>query len=215
MVGVDLEYVGRLIRANAISGPVLELGVGYGGETCRHLVEAAGLTYFGTDLDSSEGLDFVADFERAEDMTTFRRITPVGTVLVLNVLEHTFDPIRVLDNARSLLKPGGALVVLTPAVWPLHNYPMDAWRVLPNFYEEYAKRRGMRLVDARFEYVGFGKVAAFRDSGGAYSLPPPCPRGWKLMFGRGVHKLFNTFGRSMFQPSHVAVAAVLLEPTIE
>ena len=104
-------------------------------------------------------MDFVADFERAEDMAVFDRTAPFGTILILNVLEHTFNPLQVLDNARALLKPGGALVVLTPAVWPLHNYPFDAWRILPDFYTEYARRRGMRLLAAHFEYVGFGDVS--------------------------------------------------------
>ena len=40
MVGADLEYVERLLRAHAIKGPVLELGTGYGGTTCRAIIEA-------------------------------------------------------------------------------------------------------------------------------------------------------------------------------
>jgi SAM-dependent methyltransferase len=210
MVGADLEYVQRLLRANAINGPVLELGTGFGATTCRDIVEASGLAYFGTDLQPGKGVDVAANFERPEEMAAFSHIAPVSTVLILNVLEHTFDPINILDNARSLLKPGGALVVLTPAIWPLHNFPMDSCRLLPNFYEEYARRRKMRLVDEHFAYVGFGRVSAFRDTNNLYSFPPPAPTGWRLMYGRVIHKAFNTFGRAMFQPSHVAVGAVLV-----
>lgn len=208
MVGTDLDYVRRLIAQNVISGPVLELGTGYGGGTSRSEVEAAKLQYFGTDLLPCTGVDFVADFERSDQMAIFAGVGPFGSVLILNVLEHTFDPIRVLDNAAALLRPGGVLVALTPSVWPLHNYPMDAWRILPNFYEVYAKRRGLELLEGYFEYVGFGPVANFRNADGTYTYPPPCRPGFRYWASRIVHKAFNTFGRSMFQPSHLAVAAV-------
>jgi SAM-dependent methyltransferase len=210
MVGGDLAYIRRLIADNVISGPVLELGVGYGGVTSRSVIEAAGLRYYGTDMSHGEGVDYQADFERPEEMAVFQPIVPVGSVLILNVLEHTFDPIRVLDNAATLVRTGGSLVVSTPAVWPLHNYPMDAWRILPNFYEEYAKRRGWRLLERYFDYVGFGPVKDFRNPDATYSFPPPGKPGLRYGLSRAIHKTFNTFGRSMFQPSHIAVGATFL-----
>src|SRR5436309_2863556 len=109
MVGADLEYVRRLIADKRITDPVLELGVGHGGATSREEITAAGLAYFGTDLAAGSGVDYVADFEKPEDMDVFRPIGPLGSVLILNVLEHTFDPIRVLDNAATLLRPGGVI----------------------------------------------------------------------------------------------------------
>ena len=42
MVGADQEWVAALLKANVFAGPVLELGTGYGGATCRAVVEAAG-----------------------------------------------------------------------------------------------------------------------------------------------------------------------------
>ena len=208
MVGVDLDYIRRLIAAGVITGPVLEMGTGYGGATSRALVEAAGLAYFGTDLASGDGVDVAADFERTEDMSLFAGIAPFGSILILNVLEHTFDPIRILDNARTLVRPGGSMVVLTPAVWPLHNFPMDAWRPLPNFYEEYARRRALKLRSDSFEYVGHGPVADFRNPDSTYAFPPPREPGLRRWLDRAVHKVFNTAGRGMFQPSCVAVGAV-------
>lgn len=210
MVEADLEYIRRLIAAGLISGPVVELGAGYGGATSRAVVEAAGLRYVGTDMAAGEGVDYVANFEKADDMLVFGSTERFGSVLILNVLEHAFDPISILDNATTLLRPGGTVVVLTPAVWPLHNYPMDAWRILPNFYEEYAKRRRVRLLDSHFEYVGYGPVAAHRNQDSTYAFPPPAKPGWHTWFSRAVHKGFNTFGRAMFLPSHVAVAAVFV-----
>ena len=45
MVGADQDWVAALLNANVFAGPVLELGTGYGGATCRTVVEAAGLRY--------------------------------------------------------------------------------------------------------------------------------------------------------------------------
>ncbi len=210
MVGADQAWIAALLKERVFAGPVLELGTGYGGATSRSIVEAAGHRYVGTDMEAGPGVDIAANIESADDMMALAAAGPFGAVLILNVLEHTFDPIRILDNARTLVKPGGALVVLTPAVWPLHSYPMDTWRILPDFYREYAKRKGMRLLKEGFEFVGFGPVDAFIESSRAPSFPPPAKTAWKMLWGRTVHKAFNTFGRAMFQPSHVAVGAVLI-----
>jgi SAM-dependent methyltransferase len=210
MVAADLDYVRRLIADKVITGPVLELGVAYGGATSRAEVTAAGLAYFGTDMTPGSGVDYAANFEKLEDMGVFRPIGLLGSVLILNVLEHTFDPIRILDNAATLLRRGGVIVVITPAVWPLHNFPMDAWRFLPNFYEEYAKRRGFKLLDQYFDYVGIGPVASYRNPDSSYAFPPPCKPGLRYQMDRAIHKVFNTFGRLMRQPSYIGVGAVLV-----
>jgi SAM-dependent methyltransferase len=171
-----------------------------------------GLQYFGTDLEKTPPVDFVADFERTEEMNVSSPVIPLGSVLILNVHEHTFDPLRILDNAVSLLKPGGKCAVLTPSIWPIHNFPMDTWRILPNLYEEYAKRRGLTLDESFFEYIGYGAVETFRGTDENYSYPPPCQNKARFYWSRAIHKLFNTFGKSAFHPSHVAVGALLEKP---
>jgi hypothetical protein len=87
---------------------------------------------------------------------------------------------------------------------------MDAWRLLPNFYEEYAKRRGLKLLEGYFEYIGFGPVTNYRNGDSTYSFPPPGKPGVRYWLSRAIHRGFNTFGRSMFQPSHLAVGAVFV-----
>jgi SAM-dependent methyltransferase len=215
MTNEDIRWVQRLLDQKIIEGPVLELGVGYGGATCREMIETAGLQYYGTDLEKTPAVDFVADFEKSQDMTVFAPAAPFGTVLILNVLEHTFDPLRVLDNAISLLKPGGRCAVLTPSIWPLHNWPMDTWRILPDFYETYAKRRGLAFDARFFDYPGHGPVMHFRSLDGSYVYPPPCASKARLLGSRVIHRIFNTFGRGMFHPSHVAVAAVFQRPVAD
>jgi len=191
---------------------VLELGAGYEGRTSRLDVESFSIRYYSSDMTAGVGVDFVANFEYADQLHIFNDVDTLGSVFILNVLEHTFEPIRILDNALSLLRGGGTLVVLTPALWPLHDYPIDAWRILPNFYEEYAKRRNLELLADYFEYIGFGPVKNFRNSDGSFSFPPPCQPGFRRTFSRMAQKLLNTYGRGMFYPSHVAVGAVFRVP---
>jgi len=211
MIPQDSAWIQKLIDKQAISGPVLELGAGYGGGTAKSLIEKAGLTYYGTDIHNPPGggVDFVADFENPSQMSVFNSVSPFGTVLILNVLEHTFEPVRILDNALSLLQPHGALVVLTPAIWPLHDWPMDSVRLLPNFYEEYGKRRGLNLLADSFEYIGYGKVRNYLNPDKSYTFPPPHNSGFSRLRSRIVHKVANTYGRHMFFPSHVSIGAVL------
>lgn len=124
------------------------------------------------------------------------------------MLEHTFEPIRILDNALSLLRPGGHLVALTPALWPLHDYPFDAYRILPNFYEQYASRRNIELLYDFFEYIGFGPILNYTNSDKSYKFPPPSRPGFHRAFSKATQIVLNTYGRNMFFPSHVAIGAV-------
>ncbi len=212
MIAEDLAFVRRVLAAGILQGPVLELGTGYGGATSREAVVATGLEYVGTDLKPASGVDFVADFEDLAALAPLRARGTFGAILMLNVLEHTFEPVRILDNARTLLRPGGSFVTIAPAAWPLHDYPFDAWRLLPNFYEQYARRRGMVLREDYFEYVGRGPVRGFRAPHGDYAFPQPIRGQWRYAFGRGVHKVFNTFGRGFAYPSYIGVGAVLTAP---
>lgn len=214
MTDDDIIYVKKVLAAGLIASPCLELGVGYeGGKTLREVVTAAGIAYVGTDMIPGPAVDYVVDFEAAPEVVqaNLPQAGTFGTVLVLNVLEHTFEPIKVLDNVMAVLKPGGTCVIVTPAVWPLHNYPYDCCRLLPNFYEEYSKRRCLELLDSHFEYVEKGQV---RSGNGAqdYAFPKPGKHQFRRTASRIIHKVFNTTGREMFFPSHIAIGAVLRKP---
>jgi len=210
MTESDRLFLRKLIRENQIPSPVLELGSGHPEHSARKLILEAGLLFTGTDIFPGSSVDFVANFEREEELKVFEDVAPFGTVLVLNVLEHTFDPVAVLDNALSLVRRGGKLVVITPVVWTLHSFPIDTFRLNPDWYEEYAKRRGLVLDPAMFVYLGHGKVGAFRDQDRAYALPPPTNSRFKYWYSRLVHRTLNTFGRGMAFPSHVAIGAVFV-----
>lgn len=212
MVGADVRYISEMLRRGLIFGPCLELGVGLEGANNRDLVTSSGVTYLGTDIVPGDFVDFVIDLQ--DPIDTIRNIlgasAPLGSILALNVLEHTFDPINILDKLFALLRTGGTCVIITPAVWPLHDFPIDCWRILPTFYEEYARRRGHNIVSESLSFVGYGSVDQFAAEDGSRAFPPPSAKSsLHRQFSRAVHKGLNTFGRSMFFPSHIAVGCVI------
>jgi SAM-dependent methyltransferase len=211
MVSNDALFVKRQLEEGLIRSPCLELGVGYGGETIRDLIESSGLRYFGTDVVGGLAVDIRADFESptAQLRDAFSSVGSFGSVIALNVLEHTFDPIHVLDNITEVLQPGGTAVVVAPAVWPLHSYPKDFWRINPDFYVEYCVRRRLTLVIERCQYIGRERLLDLRDDDGHFRLPTPSPSACRSLVSRSVHKIFNTFGRGMSFPSYVGLGVVI------
>lgn len=205
-------YIQWLVTEGVLKNPVLELGTGYGGMDCKAVLRATGFRYFGTDLHEAPSVDFVADLEKERDLQVFAKVAPFGSILVLNVLEHTFNPIAILDNCLKILQSGGVLVVLTPCVWPLHNYPADVLRLNPNFYEQYALRRNLQLAEPYFHYVGLGRVRDFRDATGNYRYPPPTQSKFYHRYSKVVHELAHTTGRKLKCPGRLAVAAVFTKP---
>lgn len=219
MFDPDIEFVKNCIAGGLVKSPCLELGAGYDGPNNRKLIEQAGVAYFATDIHPDSGVDYVVNFddppEFIEQSVGGKKF---GSSLCLNVLEHTFDPIRVLDNIFTILRPDGACLITTPTVWPLHNYPMDCWRINPDFYVEYCRRRGLALLDEYFVFLsgrGEENVEATRQSNGTYVLPSPWPNKFSMVRSKLIHKLFDTPGRGMLFPSHVSTAVVIQKPNNE
>src|SRR5581483_8239841 len=190
----DIQFIKKCIAGGLVQSPCLELGVGYAGPNCKALVQAAGIEYLATDRVPADWLDYVIDFDSPSEIVAQSvKGRQFGTLLVLNVLEHTFNPIHVLDNVISILRCGGTCVLTVPVVWPLHNYPLDCWRINPNFYEEYCKRRGLRLRYDFFEYLLLGNVQGYQATAREYSLPRPVGSKLKTMRSRIIHRLFDPY----------------------
>lgn len=205
----DLDYIKGLLSTGIIKSPLLELGVGYEGKTCKELMKSAGIEYFGTDIKPGKNVDFVVNFEeQAEEIVKCFGEKKFGSALVLNVLEHVFEPVKVLDNVFNILRSGGTVIIITPVVWPLHNFPYDCYRFNPDFYEIYSKKRGYQILYEAFEYIGYGRVRDFMKEG-IYQFPLPGRSKFNFYYSKLIHKIFNTYGRGMFFPHHLAIGCVI------
>lgn len=52
-------------------------------------------------------------------------------IIIEQVLEHVFWPFRAVRNAYKMLRPGGTLLITTPFLLRVHNYPVDCSRWTP------------------------------------------------------------------------------------
>jgi SAM-dependent methyltransferase len=204
MTHEDLEYVSSLIRAGILAGPVLDIGAQYDGYNCRPLFP--GVDYFTADIQDTPGVNYVCDFENFSEEVFDRKF---GTVLLMNILEHTFEPLKVADAALSLVKPGGSLVIVTPTIWPIHEMPIDCYRLQPQWYERFAETRAVTLLRPHFKFLPGGPVDAIKGDHGWAAYPSPGRGRLHRLWSRAIHKGMRTFGRGMAFPSQLAIGAVL------
>ncbi|MCL4752368.1 MAG: methyltransferase domain-containing protein [Myxococcales bacterium] len=216
MTSNDLEFFRLCFRLGFVRSPFLEIGSAKVQGSTPNLCEVArslGITdAVGTDISAGPGVDFTCDFSApAEEFRSQWARGKFSSVAIFNVLEHTFDPVGVLTNALSCVQPGGHLVVVAPAVWPLHNFPGDFVRLLPNWFEEFARRTHTALVDDAFCWLSQFGVVPVRSSPD-YQLPSYLgarqSHTARYFVSRIVHRAFNTYGRS-HAFTHAAIGAVM------
>ena len=133
---------GRVFRAVQGGSRVLDVGCDTGrfGEALRRLkgCRVDGIEPDGAAAEVARGrLDRVWQ-RRVEDETAFGDVGQYDVVLFLDVLEHLVDPWRALRNATTVLRPGGALHVVTPNIAHVSVV--------------------RRLLAGRFEYAEFGTM---------------------------------------------------------
>jgi SAM-dependent methyltransferase len=106
-------------------GKVLDVGAQY----CpyyplfRHKCES----YTSMDIVDTPIVDILCNAEemRAEDCS-------YDLVLCTQVLEHCENPQKIVNECHRVLKPGGIFIVTVPSVYPVHGYPSDNWRFMPD-----------------------------------------------------------------------------------
>lgn len=103
-----LGWFAEIAHRLAPGGPTIELGAGIA--RFKEVVPDA----VATDVEETPWSDAVVDAENLPYADA-----SVGNLVLIDVFHHVGDPVRLLDEARRVLRPGGRLVILDPYCSPL------------------------------------------------------------------------------------------------
>lgn len=135
MTGAILEWL-KMVRDAYIPRPgrVLEVGSQDLNGSPRTSFAPGAESYTGVDASPGRGVDVVLSGELL--VQRFGEAS-FDTVICCETLEHVANPLEVVSQMRRVLKPGGWLVLSSPANgFPIHRFPRDYWRILPDTYRD-------------------------------------------------------------------------------
>lgn len=90
--------------------------------------------YIGIDMLPGPEVDKVM---RGDEIHTIWTASPVDLVICMNTLEHDDHFWETLRQMKSILKPGGYMIICTPTFgFPIHRHPKDYWRMGEDAYRE-------------------------------------------------------------------------------
>ena len=98
------RYVGLAFQS-CLPGSTLELGAGSG------VLKKCGYNVLSTDIETTSGIDVVSDAQSLP----FRNES-FDNIIGVDLFHHIGRPVRLLREARRVLKPGGRLVLLEPGI---------------------------------------------------------------------------------------------------
>ncbi len=123
------QFVEYIVKLFPIASPVVEIG-SFLVEGQRELADMRpffrGKEYIGCDLRSGPGVDRIEDIQNLSFASE-----SIGTLLVLETLEHVQNPFKAIAEMYRVLSPNGLLVISVPFHIPVHEFPNDYWRFTP------------------------------------------------------------------------------------
>jgi hypothetical protein len=102
-----------------------------------------GKKYVGCDMRDGPGVDAILDLQNTE-------LPPesVGTVLILDTLEHVELPRVAMEEVHRVLGAEGTTIIAAPMDYPIHSSPYDYWRFTPDGFRSLLKPFDSCFVDS-------------------------------------------------------------------
>jgi SAM-dependent methyltransferase len=100
-----------------------------------------GKQFIGCDMREGLGVDRLEDVHALSFTDNL-----VGTVLLLETLEHVENPFQAVAEVFRVLKPEGILLVSCCMDFPVHEYPADYWRFTPQGFDLLLRQFSPRRV---------------------------------------------------------------------
>jgi len=134
------------IRRNAryLKGVVLDIGSGEskGYESLFNYEK-----YITLDINPDYKPDIVASAEKIP-----LKDNSIDSILCTQVLEHTKEPLKIIEEIYRVLKPGGYVLLTAPLINEIHGEPDDFWRFTNFGFEYLFKKSGFKSV--KIEQLG-------------------------------------------------------------
>lgn len=137
----SLRIMERMIKKYLSPGKVIDIGSQDYSGCYKPLFD--GFDYIGVDIIEGKNVDVV--------MTGPYEIPledEIADIIVSGqCLEHVKNPFRLMAEACRLLKPGGYVVCIAPALDGIHRYPIDTFRFHPDGMEAIFEECNVRKVE--------------------------------------------------------------------
>ena len=98
--------------------------------------------YIGADMRKGPGVDIILNLH---DIALSSET--VGTVLIMDTLEHVEFPRKAIHEVHRILKPHGILIISSVMNFPIHDYPYDYWRFTPEGFKSLLNPFASSFVD--------------------------------------------------------------------
>lgn len=102
-----------------------------------------GKKYIGADMRKGPGVDVILNLHHINLPSE-----SVGTVLILDTLEHVEFPRKAIENIHRILEPNGILILSSVMNFPIHDHPYDYWRFTPEGFKSLLKSFDFSFVDS-------------------------------------------------------------------
>ncbi len=99
--------------------------------------------YVGCDVRPGPGVDEIQDLHR---LTLPEQA--IGTVVILDTIEHVREPWRAMEELHRCLRPGGIIVMTSVFYFPIHAYPDDYWRFTADGFATLLQRFDLISVES-------------------------------------------------------------------
>lgn len=110
----------------------------------REIFSHPAFEYVGVDLMAGKGVDVVAENPYAWLLPD----NSADIVISGQMMEHCEFFWKAFDEMVRIAKPGALIVLIVPSHGPVHRYPVDCYRFLPDSMAALAKHAGCELVES-------------------------------------------------------------------
>jgi 2-polyprenyl-3-methyl-5-hydroxy-6-metoxy-1,4-benzoquinol methylase len=122
-LATDVERLIAEVPAPVGTPSPIALDIGCGKSPYRDVLESRGFLVKTMDIDDTASPDYVGSIEYTSLTDSFADL-----VICTQVLEHSLDPDKGVQEIFRILRPGGYLVASAPHIWFYHPHPTDNWR---------------------------------------------------------------------------------------